>query len=376
MLTRLGGGKTPMPPGEEVREFARHGTTMAVFLSAARQRAAGAGAAGGRLSDVHAGRRRLPGDLAGGAGRACTIGTLEETVKEHRLWKHTLFLVGPALDAHGTRSHLYHPGHFHGFRKADPAGAPRAARAGREHMITVVGTRDGTGTGTAAGRRSTAGAGGGGAGRGRAAASGRRADCRRGAERVVLGPLAPALDTIGTYVAEERPGGGAGLRRPRVLRDRAGAGRAVRARSGWTCGPVSRPSRPRSRGSGCRGTTRWSSARTGGTLRTAVNVCRAHPKVAVLTGPGAGPAELGAALRGPAAARAGRRVARWAPPEERVERVTPAEAAGAGLGTAVSVVLCLDEDGRSAPVADGRGRRRAAGRLGAARGRRSSTATR
>ena len=36
VLTRLGGGKTPMPPGEEVREFARHGTTMAIFLSAAR----------------------------------------------------------------------------------------------------------------------------------------------------------------------------------------------------------------------------------------------------------------------------------------------------------------------------------------------------
>jgi precorrin-4/cobalt-precorrin-4 C11-methyltransferase len=36
ILTRLGGGKTPMPPGEEVREFARHGTTMALFLSAAR----------------------------------------------------------------------------------------------------------------------------------------------------------------------------------------------------------------------------------------------------------------------------------------------------------------------------------------------------
>src|SRR5205807_1462637 len=36
ILTRLGGGKTPMPPGEELRELARHGTTMAVFLSAAR----------------------------------------------------------------------------------------------------------------------------------------------------------------------------------------------------------------------------------------------------------------------------------------------------------------------------------------------------
>src|SRR5690349_5926222 len=36
ILTRLEGGKTPMPPGESIREFARHGTTMAVFLSAAR----------------------------------------------------------------------------------------------------------------------------------------------------------------------------------------------------------------------------------------------------------------------------------------------------------------------------------------------------
>ncbi|MEV0527552.1 precorrin-6y C5,15-methyltransferase (decarboxylating) subunit CbiE [Streptomyces sp. NPDC050439] len=34
------------------------------------------------------------------------------------------------------------------------------------------------------------------------------------------------------------------------------------------------------------------------TLRRAVNVCRAHPKVAVLTSPGAGPAELGLLLQG------------------------------------------------------------------------------
>lgn len=58
----------------------------------------------------------------------CTIETLEETVKEHRLWKHTLFLVGPALDAHGTRSYLCHPGHFHGYRKADPAARKAVLR--------------------------------------------------------------------------------------------------------------------------------------------------------------------------------------------------------------------------------------------------------
>jgi precorrin-4/cobalt-precorrin-4 C11-methyltransferase len=49
-------------------------------------------------------------------------------MKSHKLWKHTLVLVGPGLDAGGTRSHLYHPGHFHGFRRAE-AGARQALRA-------------------------------------------------------------------------------------------------------------------------------------------------------------------------------------------------------------------------------------------------------
>ncbi|MFE9648550.1 precorrin-4 C(11)-methyltransferase [Streptomyces sp. NPDC006365] len=120
ILTRLGGGKTPMPPGEEVREFARHGTTMALFLSAARSgqlvRELLEGGYPTTTPVVVAYQATWPEELI----VKCTIGTLEETVKEHKLWKHTLFLVGAALDAHGTRSHLYHPGHFHGFRKADP----------------------------------------------------------------------------------------------------------------------------------------------------------------------------------------------------------------------------------------------------------------
>lgn len=127
VLTRLGGGKTPMPPGEEVREFARHGTTMAVFLSAARsEQLVRELLEGGYPTDtpvIVAYQATWPEELI----VKCTVGTLEETVKEHKLWKHTLFLVGPALDAHGTRSHLYHPGHFHGYRKADPE-ARRALR--------------------------------------------------------------------------------------------------------------------------------------------------------------------------------------------------------------------------------------------------------
>jgi len=120
ILTRLGGGKTPMPPGERLANLARHGTTMALFLSAARS---------GQLQDeleqggyppdtpcVIAYQVTWPDELI----LQTTLDHLAKTVKDHKLWKHTLVLVGPALAAAGTRSHLYHPGHFHGYRRADP----------------------------------------------------------------------------------------------------------------------------------------------------------------------------------------------------------------------------------------------------------------
>ncbi|MEU5672485.1 precorrin-4 C(11)-methyltransferase [Micromonospora sp. NPDC047753] len=132
ILTRLEGGKTPMPPGERVRDFARHGTTMALFLSAARSGQVQAELLAGGYPDdtpaVVAYQATWPDELV----VRCTVGTLEATVKQHKLWKHTLFLVGPALAAEGTRSHLYHPGHFHTFRRAEPAARAelRRARAG------------------------------------------------------------------------------------------------------------------------------------------------------------------------------------------------------------------------------------------------------
>lgn len=139
ILTRLEGGKTPMPPGERVRDFARHGTTMALFLSAARSGQVQAELLAGGYTDdtpaVVAYQATWPDELV----VRCTVGTLEATVKQHKLWKHTLFLVGPALAAEGTRSHLYHPGHFHTFRKAEPAA--------RAELRRQAGARAG-GTGT------------------------------------------------------------------------------------------------------------------------------------------------------------------------------------------------------------------------------------
>ncbi|WP_149551093.1 precorrin-6y C5,15-methyltransferase (decarboxylating) subunit CbiE [Streptomyces marokkonensis] len=168
-----------------------------------------------------------------------------------------------------------------------------------------------------------------------------------GAERIVLGPLAPALDTVERYVAGERPvvvlasGDPGFFGIVRVLAERFGAERLD-----------VRPGVPSVAAAFARIGLPWDDAVVvsahGRDPRTAVNLCRALPKVAVLTGPGAGPAELGAALRGhdrvlvvaSALGCAG----------ERVERVTPAEAAARDWGTAVSVVLCLDEARALGPV--------------------------
>ncbi|MFB7087658.1 precorrin-6y C5,15-methyltransferase (decarboxylating) subunit CbiE [Streptomyces sp. NPDC056296] len=168
-----------------------------------------------------------------------------------------------------------------------------------------------------------------------------------GAERVVLGALAPALDTVAEYVAKGRrvvvlaSGDPGFFGIVRALAERFGPERLdVRPGVSSVAAAFARVGLP------------WDDAVVasahGRELRTAVNVCRAHPKVAVLTGPGAGPAELGAALR--ADPRVLVVASALGSAEERVERVMPAEAAARDWGAAVSVVLCLDETRALGPV--------------------------
>ncbi|MFT4296921.1 MAG: precorrin-4 C(11)-methyltransferase [Micropruina sp.] len=128
ILTRLEGGRTPMPARETVRGFAAHGATMALYLSAARNKVLQAELlAGGYLSEtpcIVGYRVTWPDELM----LRCRLDELSATMAEHKLWKHTVVLVGPALAAQGeTRSHLYHPGFRHEFRGAEgtpPVPAP------------------------------------------------------------------------------------------------------------------------------------------------------------------------------------------------------------------------------------------------------------
>ncbi|MER5788831.1 precorrin-6y C5,15-methyltransferase (decarboxylating) subunit CbiE [Streptomyces sp. NPDC001980] len=160
------------------------------------------------------------------------------------------------------------------------------------------------------------------------------------AERVVLGPLAPALDVVERHLDKGH--------RVVVLASGDpgffGIVRALAARFGAAALDV-RPGVSSVAAAFARLGLPWDDAVVvsahGRELRTAVHACRAHPKVAVLTGPGAGPAELGAAV--PPDRLLVVASALGDPERERVERVTPAEAAARDWGTAVSVVLCLDE---------------------------------
>ncbi|NGN67936.1 precorrin-6y C5,15-methyltransferase (decarboxylating) subunit CbiE [Streptomyces sp. A7024] len=164
------------------------------------------------------------------------------------------------------------------------------------------------------------------------------AELPAGAERVVLGALEPALERIaevadGTVVvlASGDPGF-------------FGIVRVLAARFGPAALDV-HPSTPSIAQAFARAGLPWDDAAVvsahGRALRTAVNVCRAHPKTAVLTGPGAGPAEIGAALSGlPRTLLVAHALGT---PAEEVVRLSPAEAATRSWPEAVSVVISLDE---------------------------------
>ncbi|MGO1049966.1 SAM-dependent methyltransferase [Crossiella sp. CA198] len=110
VLTRPEGDTGALPDGAKLRELAAHGGTMAVALSAARtEQLVEELRAGGYAEDtpvVVAYKTSWPDELL----VQTTLGELLGTVKEHKLWRQTLFLIGQVLRAGGQRSRLYQPG--------------------------------------------------------------------------------------------------------------------------------------------------------------------------------------------------------------------------------------------------------------------------
>ncbi len=133
VATRLPGRTAAsMPPGETIAAFARHHTTMAVYLSGARPE---------QLQDelLDEGRGYPPDTPAALVVRASwpdervhltTVAQLAETMREDGARTVALVLVGPALAGAAPRCHLYDPGYAHGYRRRSLPGstAGRPAR--------------------------------------------------------------------------------------------------------------------------------------------------------------------------------------------------------------------------------------------------------
>lgn len=119
VLARLDGGKAPMPDGAKVRELARHGTTMAVSLAAARvAQLAEELREGGYAEDTPvlvAYKISLPDEQV----LRTTLGELEAAVKQRKLWRNALFLVGHAVA--GPRGR-YGSGGSRGVRRSEGTG--------------------------------------------------------------------------------------------------------------------------------------------------------------------------------------------------------------------------------------------------------------
>lgn len=122
IFTRVG-GRTGLPPNEQLAAFARHGTTMALFLSIAMiDRVVAELLAGGYppetpVAVVHRVTWEDQSILRG------TLATVTGQVREAKLAKQALIMVGPVFDpqlhqqAAENHSHLYDATYTHMFRK-------------------------------------------------------------------------------------------------------------------------------------------------------------------------------------------------------------------------------------------------------------------
>ena len=117
ILTRRA-SRTPMPEGEDIKSFAAHGTTMAIFLSAARPRLLQEELLEGGYPPQTPCAVVYKASWPDEQVIECRLEDLADRIREAGFTRQALVLVGPGLEAGGTRSHLYHPEFSHSFRKA------------------------------------------------------------------------------------------------------------------------------------------------------------------------------------------------------------------------------------------------------------------
>jgi precorrin-4/cobalt-precorrin-4 C11-methyltransferase len=125
IFTRLANRTTTVPDTERLRDLARHGATLVIFLSASViEQVTAELLAGGYPSETPAAvvyRATWPDEQI----IRCTLGTMARAARAAGLTKQALILVGPAIDpalrqvSAERRSHLYRPDYTHLFRRAE-----------------------------------------------------------------------------------------------------------------------------------------------------------------------------------------------------------------------------------------------------------------
>jgi precorrin-4/cobalt-precorrin-4 C11-methyltransferase len=115
ILTRLG-GRTPVPDPEELGSLARHGASLAIYLSAGTPGAVAEALLGGGYPEdtpvVVAHRVGWPDEQV----IACQLSTLAETVSRADIRRQAVFLILPGQHDEPVFSKLYSPQFTHGFR--------------------------------------------------------------------------------------------------------------------------------------------------------------------------------------------------------------------------------------------------------------------
>ncbi len=112
-------GRTPVPEGERLRELARHGSTLVLFLSTGLlEKVEAELAEGGLAPDTPAAivyKATWPEEQV----FRCTVSTLAETARANHITKTALITVGHFLGDRYERSRLYDPQFSHGFRESE-----------------------------------------------------------------------------------------------------------------------------------------------------------------------------------------------------------------------------------------------------------------
>jgi len=148
IITRVA-GRTPVPPGEDLRDLARHGASLALYLSVSQiEHVVAALLAGGAYSPdtpVAVVYRATWPDEQVTSG---TLADIAARVREAGYTRHALILVGPALRASrpATRSRLYVAGFAHGYRQGQATTGAPPEEGEAPHTAVIAVTRAGART--------------------------------------------------------------------------------------------------------------------------------------------------------------------------------------------------------------------------------------